>query len=68
MATSPDLTEPQLTQSTSEIGHGLAATPLPLAAGAWAGLSAKSLVVASRVRGGRDGRSRATTQAGGGLP
>jgi hypothetical protein len=45
----PNLTEPQLTQSTSEIGHGLAATPLPLATGAWAGLSAKSLAVASRV-------------------
>ena len=45
----PNLTEPQLTQSASEIGHGLAATPLPLATGAWASLSAKSLVVASRV-------------------
>ena len=45
----PNLTGPQLTQSASEIGHGLAATPLPLATGAWVGLSAKSLVVASRV-------------------
>ena len=45
----PNLTESQLTQSTSEIGHGLAATPLPLATGAWASLSAKSLVIGSRV-------------------
>ncbi len=45
---SPNLTETQLTESTSEIGRSLAATPLPLAAGAWAGLSTnKPLVVAS---------------------
>ena len=54
---SPNLTETQLTESTSEIGRSLAATPLPLAAGAWAGLSTnKLLVVASG--------AAATAQAG----
>ena len=42
-----DLTETQLTQSKSEIGRGLAAIPLPIAAGAWAGLSSKPLIIAS---------------------
>ena len=54
---SPNLTETQLTESTSEIGRSLAATPLPLAAGAWAGLSTnKPLVVTSG--------AAATAQAG----
>jgi putative ABC transport system permease protein len=41
----PNLTEAQITRSTSEIGRGLAATPLPLAAGAWAGLNSKIMTV-----------------------
>jgi putative ABC transport system permease protein len=42
-----NLTETQLAASTSQIGHGLAAIPLPLAPGRWAGLSTKLLTVAS---------------------
>jgi hypothetical protein len=34
----PNLTPSLLSTSVREIGHGLAAVPLPLAAGAWAGL------------------------------
>ena len=54
---SQNLTETQLTESTGQIGRGLAATPLPLAAGAWAGLSTRPLAVASG--------AAATAQAGG---
>ena len=42
-----NLTVAQLAESTREIAHGLAATPLPLAAGDWVGLSTKTLTVAS---------------------
>ena len=42
-----DLTQTQLTESSGEIGRGLAALPLPLAPGAWAGLSTKLLVISS---------------------
>ena len=41
----PVLGEGALAQSTSDIARGLAATPLPLAGGDWAGLSASSLRV-----------------------
>ncbi len=42
---SPNLTESELAQTTREIGGGLAALRLPLAAGQWAGLSTKLFVV-----------------------
>src|SRR5580658_8318228 len=42
-----DLTRTQVTAAESEIGRGLAATPLPLAAGHWAGLSSRLITVAS---------------------
>ena len=51
-----NLTETQLSASTNEIGRGLAATPLPLATGAWAGLSTQPQPVASG--------AAATAQAG----
>ena len=44
-----NLTQAQLAESTREIARGLAATPLPLAAGDWVGLSTKTLVIASPV-------------------
>ena len=56
-APTQNLTETQLTESRTQIGRGLAATPLPLAGGAWSGLSTTSLVVASG--------AAATAQAGG---
>ena len=43
----PILTPTQLSASTAEIGRGLAATPLPLTAGAWAGLNTQPQPVAS---------------------
>ncbi len=42
---SPNLTESELAETTREIGDGLAALRLPLAAGQWAGLSTKLFVV-----------------------
>jgi putative ABC transport system permease protein len=45
--TTTDLTQSQFTELTSQMGRGLAATPLPLAGGAWASLSSKLLAVAS---------------------
>jgi putative ABC transport system permease protein len=42
-----NLTATQLTQSTSQIGGSLAATPLPLAPGAWMGMNTKPLSVTS---------------------
>ena len=54
---SQNLTETQLTESTSEIGQSLAATPLPVAAGAWAGLSTNQLLVVAS-------GAAATAQAG----
>jgi len=42
-----NLTATQLTQSTSQVGRSLAATPLPLAAGAWMGMNTKPLSVTS---------------------
>jgi hypothetical protein len=42
-----DLTPSLLAMSLREIGHGLAATPLPLAAGDWASLSTKLLDISS---------------------
>jgi putative ABC transport system permease protein len=42
-----DLTRTQVTTAEREIGRGLAATPLPLAAGHWAGLSSRLITVAS---------------------
>ncbi len=44
---SQDLTPGLLAASTGEIGRGLAATPLPLAPGDWAGLSTNLLGVSS---------------------
>jgi len=43
----PGLGEGALTQSTSDIARGLAAMPLPLAGGDWAGLNSNSLLVAA---------------------
>ncbi len=42
---SPNLTESDLAQTTREIGDGLGALGLPLAAGRWVGLTTKLLVV-----------------------
>ena len=42
-----NLTETQLTGLTRQMGRGLAATPLPLGAGAWASLSSQTLVITS---------------------
>jgi putative ABC transport system permease protein len=42
-----DLTEGQLDGSTAQLGRGLAAIPLPLAAGAWVELSTKIMTIAS---------------------
>jgi putative ABC transport system permease protein len=42
-----NLTATQLTESTSQIGRSLTATPLRLAPGAWVGMSTKALVVTS---------------------
>jgi putative ABC transport system permease protein len=44
-----NLTLAQLSASTREIARGLAATPLPLAAGDWAGLSTETMPVTSPV-------------------
>ena len=56
-----DLTQSQFTELTSQMGRGLAATPLPLAAGAWASLSSKLLTVAS-------GAAPSATAGGAALP
>jgi putative ABC transport system permease protein len=42
-----DMTRTQVTTAESEIGRGLAATPLPLATGHWAGLSSRLITVTS---------------------
>ena len=42
---SPNLTESELAETTREIGDGLAALRLPLAAGQWTGLSTKLFIV-----------------------
>jgi putative ABC transport system permease protein len=42
-----DLTPSLLAMSLREIGHGLAATPLPLAAGGWASLSTNLIAISS---------------------
>jgi putative ABC transport system permease protein len=57
---SQNLTLAELTDSTRVIARGLAATPLPLAGGDWAGLSTKTLSVASGYA--------ATAMAGAGSP
>jgi putative ABC transport system permease protein len=44
--TASDLTQRQLTDSTTELGHGFAALPLPLGPGQWSGLTTKLLVTA----------------------
>ena len=44
-----NVTQTQLTGSIGQIGRGLAATPLPLTAGAWAGLSSTLLTISSAV-------------------
>ena len=63
--TSPNLTASELGETTREIGDGLAALRLPLAAGQWVGLTTKLSVVSGA---GPRAQAESPPQARGGLP
>ena len=66
-STSQNLTVSELGETTREIGDGLAALRLPLAAGQWVGLTTKLSVVVSGAGAARAGRI-APPRLVGGLP